>query len=196
MSVQFAGFLFFLLSVILFAATKAGAAYDRKYGYGISAFFLVYALLFEIAGYLDSELILLLIFALPVGTGMTLAGFWMILKGFFYSLKMEGTYIDCVYYTTPTFRRGKLYKLIFEYQANGCTIRSRSEDNYILYDIEKHFKPRQVYTIWVNPKNLQDFRAKRFSGAAGGLLIVIVFGIGALPMIIQTLLKLLGTRYF
>lgn len=67
MSIQFGGFLFFLLGLILFAATKAGYAYDAKAGYVISAFFIVYALLFEIAGYLDSELMLLLVFPLPIG---------------------------------------------------------------------------------------------------------------------------------
>lgn len=148
----------------------------------------------QFAGYLDSELMLLIIFPLPIAIGLTLLGFWMIITSFFYSLKMEGTYIDCVYHSIPTFRHRKYYNLVFKYQANGRTIQSLSEDIYILYDIEKRYEPRQVYTIWVNPKNLQDFRARRFNGAVRGLLTIIVFGLGGLPVIIQTLLKIiLGT---
>ncbi|MCI9216215.1 hypothetical protein AALA78_03525 [Lachnospiraceae bacterium 42-17] len=193
MSIQFAGLLFFLLGILLFAATKAASAYDSKTGYCISAFFMVYALLMEIAGYLDSEFMLILIFPFPIGIGMSMLGFWMIMKGFFYSLKMEGTYITCKYHSKPLFRRRKYYTLAFQYQANDRTIKSCSEDHYILHDIEKRYEPQQVYTIWVNPKNLQDFRVKRFSGISGGLFAIAVFGIGLLSVIIPLLLKMLET---
>lgn len=192
MSIEFAGFLFLLLGVILFAAAKTSGAYDSKAGYGISAFFIVYALLFEIAGYLDSDLMLVLIMPLPIGIGMTLFGFWQIIKGFFYSLKMEGTYIGCKYRGKPLFRRRKYYTLIFKYQANNRTIKSCSEDIHLLHNIETHYEPQQVYTIWVNPKNLQDFRVKRFSGAFGGFLAIAVFGIGLLSVIVPLLVKILG----
>lgn len=193
MSIQFAGFLFLLLGIILFAATKSGAAYNAKTGYGLSAFFIVYALLFEIAGFLDSEFMIILIFPLPIGIGMTLLGFWMIIKGFFYSLEMEGTYIECQYRSRPLFSVREYYTLIFTYRANNRTIKSHSEDNYILHYIEKHYEPRQVYQIWVNPKNLQDFRVKRFSGVPGGFLAIATFGVGLLSAIIPLLLEMLGS---
>lgn len=147
----------------------------------------------QFAGYLDSELMSILIFPLPVGVGMTLLGFWMIIKGFLYSLEMEGTYIECKYRGRPLFRRREYYTLIFTYRANNRTIKSCSEDNYILYDIKKKYEPGQVYKIWVNPKNLQDFRVKRFSGVPQGLLVIAVFGGGLLFTIIQWILKMPGT---
>lgn len=191
MSILFGGFLFFLLGIILFAATKSGAAYDAKAGYGLSAFFIVYGLLFGIAEYLDSELMLVLIFPLPIGIGMTLFGFWLIIKGFFYSLEMEGTYIECEDRGSSLFRVTKYYALVFTYQANDRTIKSCSEDYYILSQIEKNYEPRQVYKIWVNPKNLQDFRVKRFAGVPAGLLVIATFGVGLLSVIIPLIFKML-----
>lgn len=192
MSILSGGFLFFLLGIILFAATKLGAAYDTKTGYGLSAFFIIYGLLFGIAEFLDSELMLILIFPLPIGIGMTLFGFWLIIKGFFYSLEMEGTYIECEYCGTPLFKRTKYYTLVFTYRANNRTIKSCSEDHYILPQIEKNYEPRQVYKIWVNPKNLQGFRVKRFAGVPAGFLVLTVFGVGLLSVIIPLIFEMLG----
>lgn len=62
-----------------------------------------------------------------------------------------------------------------------------------LYHIEKNYEPRQIYKIWVNPKNLQDFRVKRFSGAISGILIIAVFGGGVLSGLIPLLFKMLRT---
>lgn len=190
MSIQSGGLLFLFLGIILFAATRAGFATGMKAGYGLSAFFIVYGLLFGIAGFFDSELMLLLLLPLPVGIGMTLLGFWMIFKGFFYSLEMDGTYMECQYRSSPLFTRRKYYTLIFTYRANNRTIKSHSEDQYILPRIEKDYEPRQAYRIWVNPKNLQDFRVKRFSGAFAGFLIIAVFGTGLLSVVIPLLFRL------
>lgn len=194
MSPYVGAFLLLLISIMFFTATIMGAAYDRKSGYTIAAFFLIYALLFALAAFLDSDLLMILLVPVPIGIFMTLFGFSMIASCFFYTHKIEGIYMDYVFSHVGIHRRRKYYKLIFKYQINRHTVQMQSNDSYLLDTIQKHYEPRSSYPIWVNPKKPQEFRVKRFSSLYSGIMATL-FGLSALIFPVQMLLDTLKALF-
>lgn len=177
--------LLLLLGIIIFTANAKYGGYDKKSGYCLAAVFLILGLLCGILVFLKKDHLLLLLFAVPIGIGMTLLGLWMIFSGFLYSKKTEGTYVDCRFRRKTLWRGRKYYALIFRYHTGRRSVQNESDDAFILGQIKTHYNPREIYPIWVNPKKPHKFRVKRFSGISGGFLAVVVFGIGLLSAVWQ-----------
>lgn len=178
--------LLLLLGIIIFTVNMKYGGYDKKSGYCLAAVFFILGFLWTVFVFLKKDNLLLLLFPLPIGSGMTLFGLWMILSGFLYSKKTEGTYIDCRYNGRALFTRRDYYKLTFRYHTGTRSVQYEADDTLMLGQIKARYEPHGVYPIWVNPRKPHKFRVRRFSGTPGGIMAA-AFGFGLLSAVWQVL---------
>lgn len=163
----------FVVSFILFAATIKGWAWNSKIGYGLAILFLLIGVSLAVAIYLNAEILVVSIIAIPFGGFVSIMGFGMIIDVFRYRQKNEGKFNGTIF---AHYAKGNIvyHSLIFTYSVDGKIYQHPSDDYYKPKYIKKHFDTRKTYRIWVNPGKPDKFRVKRFYRLAEGIFAALL----------------------
>lgn len=171
------GFLFVIVPIgicllFLFAIAK-GQAQDKRIAYGLAIYFLLTGIGQGIAMLYHCDVIRVFCICLPLGGFSAVMGLGMVIKGLHYQKKTEGQFMG-----TKHGRLGKgnieYHSLVFRYSVDDNLIQGTSNDHYKPTYIRKRFQRQETYPIWVNSKNPEDFRVKRFYHLGIGLFAVFI----------------------
>lgn len=150
----------------------------------------VYFILLPIFLALGWTTVYALMVTIPLGFLWTAIAIHGITSPFRFCIKHEATYLQPVFDHS---RNGR-----HKYYALGCQIKSgrhtrqlKSCDWYDLSFIEKRYVPNSTVAVWVNKKNDNEFRVRRYF-SVGSMFLLLFLGITFLGFALKLIFDFIG----